>query len=182
MLSHTLLAIGVFFLVANLRLARALWAARRLRPTALLTWPVPRPRYYLQSLAMALVLGALVVVKLGVDRRPSPDVFGETMMLVYFGCMVPLSLRIQRGFYDRGLWLDDDGFLLYEHIGGLSWREMPEIALLAVPRHRQVARRLVVPREHYAEARRLLRDRMTTHQIEIREVLDLGVHDARDDV
>jgi hypothetical protein len=182
MLSYTLTAIGVFFLFANLRLARAVWAARRLRPTALLAWPVPRPRYYLLYLVMALVLGVLVLVKLGVARRPPQDVFGEVMMLVYFGYLVPFSLRIERGFYERGLWLDDDGFLAYEHIGGLSWREVPEIALLAVPRRRQVARRLVVPREHYAEARRLLRDRMATHQIEVREVLDLGVHDARDDV
>jgi hypothetical protein len=182
MLSATLLAIGAFFLIANVRLGLALWAARRLRPAALLTWPPPKPRYYLQSLVMALVLGLLVMVKLAVARRPPQDVFGEMMMLLYFGYLVPASLRVEHGFYEQGLWLDDDAFLPYAEIGGLSWREEPDIALLAVPRGREVARRLAVPREHYAEARRLLRDRMASHEIDVHEVLDLGVHDARDDV
>src|SRR4051794_41772841 len=47
------------------------------------------------------------------------DVFGETMMLVYYGYAVPLSLKIGRGFYQDGIWADA-GFIPYSRIGGRS--------------------------------------------------------------
>ena len=46
-------------------------------------------------------------------------------MLLYYGYLVPLSLRIGRGFYQDGVWMED-GFMPYANIGGLSWREEPQ--------------------------------------------------------
>jgi len=176
-----LLAIGLFFLVGNARLLVSFVRYTRLRRTAVLTWPPPDPGSYTPFALMAFVLALLILVKLGVERRPPIDVFGETMMLLYFGALAPLSRRIERGFYEQGLWLED-GFLPYSQIGGLSWREQKPLTLVAVPRAREVARRLVVPQRHYGEARRLLRDLIAAHRIEFHGDLDLGGHDAREDV
>jgi hypothetical protein len=153
----------------------------RLRGTAVLTWPPPNAGSYTPFALMAFVLALLILVKVGVERRPPLDVFGESMMLLYFGALVPLTRRIERGFYAQGLWLDD-GFLPYGRIDGLSWREGERLTLVAVPRGRQIARRLAVPQRHYGQARRLLRDLIAAHQIRFHGDLDLGGHDAREDV
>jgi hypothetical protein len=180
-LPRLLIAIGLFFLASSALLAVNLLRYARLRPTAVLTWRLPRPGSHALFAAMAFVLALLIVVKLGVQRRPPLDVFGETMMLLYFGALAPLTRRIERGFYGQGLWLDD-GFLPYSRIGGLAWREGEKLTLVAVPRGRQVAHRLVVPQRHYGQARRLLRDLIATHRIQFHGELDLGGHDAREDV
>ena len=180
-LPHLLIAIGLFFLVGNVRLAASYARYVRLRRSAVLTWPPPGPTSYTPYALMAFVLALLILVKLGVERRPPADVFGEAMMLLYFGALAPLTRRIERGFYEQGLWLED-GFLPYSRIGGLSWREQGQLTLVAVPRARQTARRLVVPRRHYGQARRLLRDLIAAHRIEFHGELDLGGHDAREDV
>ena len=50
-------------------------------------------------------------------------------------------------------------------------------------RMRNFARRLAVPETYYGEARRLLRDKIATHDIHFTgKTLDLGLHDERDDV
>ena len=80
------------------------------------------------------------------------------------------------------MWVDN-GYMPYAAIGGLSWREDAEITLVLIPRVRRLARRLVVPRQYYAEARRLLRDKIKGHDIHFTgKPLDLGAHDERDDV
>ncbi len=43
-------------------------------------------------------------------------------MFVYYAYAVPLEPRIRRGFYADGIWADS-GFMPYDQIGGLSWRE-----------------------------------------------------------
>ena len=60
-------------------------------------------------------------------------------------------------------------------IGGLSWREAKDITLVVIYRLRTVARPLSVPHKHYAEVRRLLRDRIASHQIHFTmKAFDLG--------
>lgn len=180
---HVLVVIGLGFLVANLRLCVLFWRHRQLRAEAILTWPGRRPPYYGLVLGMAVVLGILVFVELVVQRRPPIDVFGEAMMFVYYGYLLPLSARIGRGIYASGVWADSR-YVPFEHIGGLSWREGPQPTLLLVPRQRRVAFPLAVPRMHLAAVRRILRDKIAGHQIHISErALDLDVaHDARDAV
>lgn len=180
-LSHVLLLLGAGFLVANVRIVVDVARFFRMRPRAVLTWPSPTPRYYGLFLAMAAMLGVVLIVKLLYLRLPPTEMFGEAMMLTYYGYLVPLSIRIGRGFYEDGVWVDN-GFLPYHEIGGLSWREGEQLTLLFMPRMKQVARKLVVPSEFYGATRRLLRDKIAGHDIDFwGKALDLGAHDARDD-
>jgi hypothetical protein len=175
-----LAAIGVGFLLANLRIVYQLLRFARLKSSALLTWPGRSRSYPRLALVMGIVLAFVIAVKLVVLHRL--DVFGESMMLLHYVYLVPLDERIGRGFYQDGLWLDS-GFLPYAAIGGLTWRDTPEPTLVVLPRMRRLARRLVVPPEYYGAARRLLRDKITGHDIHFTgKALDLGAHDEREDV
>jgi len=177
-----LATIGVGFLLANLRIGYQLLRFGRLRSSALLTWPGRSQAYPRLALVMGIVLALVISVKLVVLRRPPIECFGESMMLLYYVYLVPLGERIGRGFYQEGLWLDS-GFLPYAAIGGLTWREEPEPTLVVLPRMTRLARRLAVPPEYYGQARRLLRDKISGHDIHFTgKALDLGAHDDREDV
>jgi hypothetical protein len=179
-LTDTLLLLGAGFLVADARLLLAYVRFLRRRRTALLTWPGPKPPYYGLSLAVGVALGILIVCKLVLLHRQA---FGETMMFVYYGYLVPLGRRISRGFYADGIWADTD-FIPYSEIGGVSWREGEhEVALVVISRLRNLARRLVVPGDRYGAARRLLRDKIGEHAIQFAGTgLDLGDRDERQNV
>lgn len=177
-----LLVLGVGFLIANVRVGFDALRFQRRRSAALLTWRGPRPRYYGLQLALGVVLGVLLFYDLFVLRRPAAQLFGIGMMFAYYGYLVPLSRRIGRGFYADGIW-SENGFVPYWKIGAVSWREGEEVALVIVLRLRNLARRLVVPGAHYAAARRLLRDKIGAHDIQLLHTgLELGAHDERDDV
>ena len=177
-----LLLLGVGFLVANVRVGLDALRFLRRRSSALLTWRGPQPRYYGLQLALGVVLGLLLFYDLFILRRPAGQLFGIGMMFVYYGYLVPLSRRFGRGFYADGIW-SESGFVPYWKIGAVSWREGEEIALVIVWRLRNLARRLVVPGVHYAAARRLLRDKIAAHDIQLMHTgLELGAHDERDDV
>jgi hypothetical protein len=181
-LPQLLIIIGVGFLIADLRLFLQFVQFRRLRSSAVLTWPGRQPPFYRLLLGLGAVLSVLIVYKLAVLRLHPVQVFGETMMLVYYGYAVPLSLKIGHGFYEGGIWADA-GFIPYSRIGGLAWREGEQITLVLISRMRTFARRLVVPEVHYGAARRLLRDKIAAHDIHFTgKPLDLGMHDERDDV
>jgi hypothetical protein len=185
-----LLLLGVGFLVANVRVGIDALRFLRRRSSALLTWRGPRPRYYGLQLALGVVLGGLLayhtinVMRVAPQLRGrfAPQLFGISMMFVYYGYLVPLSRRIGRGFYADGIW-SETGFVPYWRIGAVSWREGEEIALVIVSRLRNLARRLVVPGAHYGAARRLLREKIAAHDIQlIHTGLELGAHDEIDDV
>ncbi len=91
MVTATLLLLGAGFMVANARLIVELLRFRRRRAGALLIWRSPPPPYYGLTLALGVATGLLVAFKLIVIHRQA---FGETMMFVYFGYLVPLSRRI----------------------------------------------------------------------------------------
>lgn len=182
LLSTVLLLLGVGFLMANVRLVLELARYRRLRRSAVLTWPGRRPPFYGLLLTLGVVLGVLVFVKLVVQERPPRDVFGEGMMFLYYGYLVPLSRRIGRGFYRDGIW-SESGFVPYWKIDGLRWKEGEELTLVLIDRVRKLARVLFVPESMYGAVRRLLRDRLTSHEIHFAgKALDLGEHDERDDI
>lgn len=181
-LSLVMLVLGFGFLVANLRLLAELVRFFRIRSSAVLVWPGKAPPFYGLVLTLGVVLGILVFVKLAVLHRLPREVFGESMMFVYFGYAVPLSRRIGRGFYRDGIW-SDSGFVPYWKIDGLRWKEGDEITLVLIDRVRRMARVLAVPLPLYGAARRLLRDRLASHEIHFAgKSLDLGEHDERDDV
>jgi hypothetical protein len=182
LLPYVLFAFGVGFFVANVRLLLQFVRFLKIRSSALLTWPGRKPPFYGLLLLLGAILSIVIFYKLAVLRQKPIDVFGESMMLVYYAYALPLSLRIGRGFYEDGIWADG-GFMPYSHIGGLSWREDEQITLVLMHRVRAFARRLVVPDSYYGAARRLLRDKIAAHDIHFTgKSLDLGLHDERDDV
>ena len=152
---------------------------QRRKQNALLIWPGPKPPYYRLTIGLGVVLAALMLFKVLVAHRQA---FGETMMFLYFGYLVPLSRRIGRGFYQDGIWADST-FIPYNEVGGISWREGERsVSLIVISRLRNIARRLAVPVEHYSAARRLLRDKIGEHEIHFLGTgLDLGDHDERDE-
>jgi hypothetical protein len=181
-LPKLLLVLGAGFFVADVRLFLQFLRFQRLRSSALLIWPGRKPPFYRLLLALGAVLSLLIIYKLAFLHMHLLDVFGETMMLVYYAYAVPLSLRIGRGFYEEGIWADA-GFIPYSRIGGLTWREGERTTLVLLYRWRNFARRLVVPEPYYGAARRVLRDKIATHDIHFTgKPLDLGLHDERDDV
>lgn len=174
-----LLLVGAWFLIANARLLIEYIRFLRRRPGALLVWPSPKPRQYGLMLGLGVASGILIFVEFVFLRGPS---FGETMMFVYFGYLLPLSRRIGRGFYRDGIWADS-AFIPYHEVGGISWREGEhDVSLVVISRLQNLARRLAVPVEHYGASRRLLRDKIGEHEIHFSGTgLDLGSHDERDE-
>ena len=132
---------------------------RRRRRHALLVWEGARPKYYGLNLALGAVFGVLLAVNVFWLRRPLRDLFGELMMLTYYGYAFPLSVRIARGFYEDGVW-SDSGFLKWAQISAVSWKEEGSVTLVLISHVRSIARRLDVPGHLYGQARRLLRDRI----------------------
>ena len=182
LLSRILFVLGVGFFCANVRLLVQFIRFLKIRSSALLTWPGSRPPFYGLLLAIGAVFGILIIYKLAVLRQHPANVFGESMMLVYYSYAQPLSLKIGRGFYQDGIWAEG-GFVPYSKIGGLTWREGEQVTLVMMFRWRNFAKSLVVPQPYYGAARRLLRDKIATHDIHFTgKTLDLGVHDERDDV
>jgi hypothetical protein len=194
-LARALLVLGIGFLIANvlkgLEIAR--WFRRR--RTAVLVWPGPKPPYYGLMLGIGLLLGILILWNAYVVFSQFERVgealaalagrtFGETMMFVYYGYMLPLSTRIARGLYADGVWTDT-GFISYSQIGGISWRESGDrTVLVVISRLKMLARRLTVPGPFLGEVRRVLRDKISSHAIEMDAGpgLHLGDRDARDSV
>ena len=112
-----------------------------MRSSALLTWPGRRPPFYRLLLVLGAVLALLIVYKLAVLHQHPIQVFGETMMLVYYGYALPLSLRIGRGFYEDGIWADGGLHARTRNIGGLTWREGEQVTLVLMLPHARVRAR-----------------------------------------
>ena len=180
-LRQLLFLFGIGFLVANLKAMTDVVRFRLRRRSALLIWQRPRPQFYRFSILLAVVLGLLLAAKL-VQRRPVEHYFGEAMMFLYYAFAFPLSTRIARGFYRDGVW-SDSGFMNWAQISAVSWKEEGRVTLILISRLKSIARRLEVPGNLYGEARRLLRDKVRTHQIQFGGAgLDLGSRDESDAV
>jgi hypothetical protein len=188
MVPRVLVVLGAGFLVANFWLLIQFLRFLRLRSAARLTWSGPKHPSTSLFLVLGIVLGAVLLIEITLPRtRWGPQavpsrIFGEAMMFTYYALLLPLTSRIAHGFYEEGIWVEN-GYMPYAKIGGLTWREDAEITLVLIPRMKRLARRLVVPRQYYAEARKLLRDKIAGHDIHFTgKPLDLGAHDERDDV
>jgi hypothetical protein len=179
-LSGTLLVLGAGFLVANARIIFLYIRFLVRRRKAVLTWPSPRPANLGMGLAIAVVLGVVVFYKIVISGQQP---FGEIMMFLYYGYVLPLlSRRIRRGFYEDGIWTNSS-FIPYNEVGGISWRETEHsVSLSVISRRRNLASRLAVPLEHYGAARKLLRDKIGDHEIHFSGTgLNLGDRDERDE-
>ena len=188
-IAATFLLLGVGFLAANARLAFEYVRYVKRRRGALLTWRGSKPQYYLMQLAIGVFLGVILLYnvmrmyRLYHGIRVDWRIFGQAMMFVYYGYLFPLSRNVARGFYEDGIWADS-AFIPYNEIGGISWREGEhQVTLVVTSRLRNLARRLIVPGNQYAAARRLLRDKIARHDIHFSGTgLDLLDHDEREDV
>src|SRR5215208_5236301 len=159
LLLRILFALGVGFLAANLKIVFDLLRFHVRKRSALLIWDNPKPRFYGFNLALGVVFGVLLAIKLFVQHRAPGQLFGETMMFVYYGYAFPLSTRISRGFYRDGVW-SDSGFLRWARISAVSWKEEGRITLILISHLRNIARRLEVPGHLYGQARRVLKDKI----------------------
>ena len=169
-----MVAFGVGFFLANARIALDYSRFLRRRTGALLTWPRPRQAQLAMTVALAIALGILVLVKVFYLHMQA---FGETMMFAYYAYLLPLSRKIARGFYADGIWADTT-FIPYDQVGGLTWREGEHSAtLIVVSRLRNLARRLAVPGDKYASAKRLLQQKIADNEIHLRSS-GLGLADA----
>jgi len=181
-LGTLLFLFGIGFLAANLVVVHDCLQDWHRRRQALLAWRPPPPQFAALPLIIAVGLGVLIVYKLIVLQWPVGRLFGEGMMLTYYGYLYPVSLHIRRGFFEQGVRLDR-GFARWRDISGLTWHDGPSPILVIVSSHRERAGRLTVPPEHYGAARRILRDRIKSHQLQFKHPpLDLGGHDEREDV
>jgi hypothetical protein len=176
-----LLLFGIGFLVANARAILLHLQYVRRRRQSLLVWPGPRPPFFAMQIGIAAALGLLLAYNIFFRLPPPETLFGETMMFVYYGYAVPMTARIRRGFYGDGVWTDR-GFVRYDGIGGIAWREGKEAVLLLATPGGGTARALAVPGGQYGAVRRLLRDLIGQRTIRLSgHGLDLGVKDERED-
>ena len=179
LLTNILFLFGVGFLAANTKVIADLLRFHRRNRHALLTWEAAKPRFFGFSLGLAVVLGAMLVLKVVVQRRPPDQLFGEAMMFVYYGYAFPLSTRILRGFYQDGVWTDS-GFMRWGEISAVSWKEDGPVTLVLISHAGSFARRLEIPGHLYGQARRVLRDRVKGQDIHIGAGLDLGARPDED--
>jgi hypothetical protein len=157
LISLGLLGLGVYFAV---QLARGLVGYRRYQrvaPTALATWPSPRPA----QMTLLLLLGVAGAITAAINAwagRPPHHVAGLALMAAYFLGLVPLARRIRLGLYRDGVWAHR-GFLRWEDVARIAFVETPEIVLLLQPRRGGASFKLPVPAGEYGAVRKLLEEK-----------------------
>jgi hypothetical protein len=165
LLTVSLVGVALYFSVLIVRGALRYATFQKVRRRALLTWPGPRPAYFSLLVAMGGV-AAVVAVLNGYLRYPFHKIYSQLSIAVYFMGVVPLLTRIPKGLYDEGIWAED-GFIPYDRIERLAFREGPELLLLLVPRGGGGARRLTVPPGEYGAVRRILGDKIRAHALNL---------------
>jgi hypothetical protein len=187
-LRQALLGLGLLFAIVDLKVGAQILSWWRKRSQAIVTWPGPKPPFYVINLTIGMLLGVLLFltsyVEIGRLQRgwgAAPSMFGVSMMFIYYGYLLPLSTRIRRGLYQDGIWTDS-GFMRYTEIGGLAWKG--DDTLVLASRRKALARRLRVPGMHIGEVRHMLRDKISEHAIEFEAGpgLHLGTRDTRESV
>ena len=162
-LTLSLAGVAVYFSVLLVRGLAGYLQFRRVRPTALLTWPGQLPPYFPFLLMLGIVSAGLAVLN-GYLNSPFHRVYSQCVIALYFILMVPLSARIHLGFYRDGVW-SDTGFLPYARIGRLTFRESPEIVLIMQPRGGSRSFRLRVPPGEYGAVRKVLEEKIRDHSV-----------------
>jgi hypothetical protein len=165
-LTVALLGFGLYFSVLMVRGLAGYFRFRRVRPTAVLTWPVKRPANFGMLVGLGVVAAAVTLLN-GLLQRPLHHVVSQAVMSLYFVLMVPLSARIHLGLYRDGVWADD-GFLPYARIGRMAFRETPDIVLILLPRGASSGSfRLPVPRDEYAAVRKVLEEKIRARVLNV---------------
>jgi hypothetical protein len=166
-LTWGLAGLAVYFSVLLVRGLMGYQRFRRVRPTALLTWPNRRPSHLPFLLGLGVVSLALTILN-GYLGRPFHHVYSQAVMAAYFTVMVPLSCRIHLGFYRDGVWADA-GFVPYASIARLAFRESPELVLILLPRGRAGSFRLPVPSDEYGAVRKLIEEKIRARVLNVEQ-------------
>ena len=148
--------LGLYFAVQLSRGIVGLLRYRRVAPTALATWPTPRPARLPLLIGLG-VSGAVLAPVLAWQHKPVHHVVAFALMASYFLGMVPLARRIRLGVYRDGVWAHR-GFLRWEDVARIAFVEGPPIVLLLKPRHGGVSCKLPVPGAEYGAVRKLLEE------------------------
>lgn len=152
-----LLGLGVYFTVQLVRGFLGYRRYRRVLPTALTTWPAPRQALTRWLVALGALGGGLAILNATLGRPPH-HVYGLAVMALYFLVMVPLATSIRLGLYRDGIWADA-GFIRWENIARVAFRETPDVVLLLLPRHGRGTFRLPVPGPEYGRVQKLLQEK-----------------------
>lgn len=155
-----LLGLAVYFAVQLTRGFAGYLRFRSVWPTAVLTWPAPRPAQA-RFLTLLGVLGAVLAVVHASLDRPAHHVLGLGLMAVYFLGLVPLARGIRLGLYRDGVWAHR-GFLRWADVGRIAFVESPQIVLLLRPRRGGASFKLPVPAENYGAVRKVLEEQART--------------------
>lgn len=164
-ISIGLLGLGVYFFV---QLARGLAGYLRFRkvwPTAVLTWPAPKPA----QLPWLFTMGALGAITAALNawlHRPPHHVIGLALMAAYFLGLVPLARRIRLGLYRDGVWAHR-GFLRWQDVARIAFVESPQIVLLLQPRRGGPSFKLPVPGEEYGAVRKLIEEQARSGTLQL---------------
>ena len=163
--SYGLVGLGVYFTVQLVRGLLGYQQYRRVRPTALATWPAPPQTLSRWLVALGAFGGVLAVVNAWLQRPPH-HVYGLAVMALYFVGMVPLATRIRLGLYRDGVWADA-GFIRWEEIARIAFLETPDVFLLLLPRSGKGSFRLPVPSDEYGHVQKLLQEKARTGNLHL---------------
>jgi hypothetical protein len=152
-----LLGLGLYFAAQLARGAAGFLRYLRVAPTAVVTWPAPRPAQLPWLVALGF-LGAMTAAFNAWARRPAHHVIGLALMAVYFLGLVPLARRIRLGVYRDGVWAHR-GFLRWVDVARIAFVETPEVVLLLRPRRGGASYKLPVPGEEYGRVRKVLEEK-----------------------
>ncbi len=157
LISAGLLGLGLYFAVQLARGIAGYLRYRRVVPTALVSWPTPRPAQLPWITALG-VLGAATAAFNAWLERPVHHVVGLALMAVYFLGMVPLARRIRLGLYRDGVWAHR-GFLRWGDVARIAFVEGKPIVLLLQPRRGGASYKLPVPGSEYGTVRKVLEEK-----------------------
>jgi hypothetical protein len=149
--------IGLYFAVQLVRGAAGFLRYRKVAPTAIATWPTPRPAR-LPLLTALGACGAVLALVLAIEHKSVYHVTGFALMAVYFLGMVPLARRIRLGVYRGGVWAHR-GFLAWGDVARIAFIEGPPIVLLLKPRRGSASYKLPVPGAEYGAVRKVLEEK-----------------------
>jgi len=169
--------VGIYFTGQILHCIWRLLAYRSLRSAPLLTWESRRHPLHLIFVGIGTL--GLGLAWLGIaQEQPLEHVWAQMATAGYFLIAAPLLERARPGFYERGIW-SSRGFLAWDRIGRLAFREDDGVALVLAPRGRGLPHNLELPPDDYGAVRRILRDRIRKDEMQMEPGI-LGVGDAPD--
>lgn len=161
-----LVGVAIYFSVLILRDFWRYARFRRLRDSALVTWPSPRPAWFSWQIALGgLAAFAAALNSFLPQQHEFHKIYSQIAIAVYFIAVAPLLAKIPLGFYGDGIWAEH-GFLPYNRIRRLAFHEGPEVVLLLL-RWDGGAFRLRVPPQEYGAVRRVLGDKIRSRSLNL---------------